>query len=118
MTKTRYPARLFHLLQRYPVKHCEACGAQLTPKVREVKGKPALEAVKDFQRRRSCYTTCGGALRRKSKSALPEETSTGVRSSGTCEVHGDYLHGPRGCPSCAVAGKKRFSNFSPEGLAA
>ena len=114
MTKIRYPARLFHLLQRYPVKHCEACGAQLTPKVREAKGKPALESVKIFQGRRSRYTTCGGVLRSKSKTT-PKETT---RSSGTCKVHGDYLHGPDGCPACAVGGKRRFVNYRPEGLSA
>lgn len=65
--KPRYPAKVFRLLKNYPVRHCEnpACRRQLTPNVYVKEGKyPALESVKSFVARTSCYRTCAGAVRR------------------------------------------------------
>ena len=102
MNKIRYPARFFHLLKKYPVKRCLTCGKQLTPKL--YSGGKNIEALKAFGARQTCGNTCSGVLRRsrKVKAAKPAAPK---RASGTCNVHGDYLHGPNGCPSCAVAMK-------------
>ena len=60
--KPRYPAKLFHHLKRYPIRHCKQCGAQLTPRLHGGKnGKPfILETVTMFKVRCYCNLRCSG----------------------------------------------------------
>lgn len=59
--KIRYPSKVFKHLKKYPLRHCGACGKQLTPRLTYKQGKyPALETLAAFSARLYCNQTCYG----------------------------------------------------------
>lgn len=62
LEKIRYPASVFKYLRKYPIRHCEVCGKQLTPNLND-RGK--LELMQNFLLRKACSAECRGRLFRK-----------------------------------------------------
>lgn len=65
-------------LARYPVKFCEkrTCGKRLVPK-EDAWGR--LEPLAQFEKRRGCDRTCGGAIRSQDRTAQIAEDPTAIR---------------------------------------
>lgn len=67
--KIRYPASVFKHLRKYPIRHCEVCGKQLTPNLND-RGK--LELMQNFLLRKACSPKCKGRLIRNAWSKRRE----------------------------------------------
>lgn len=104
-----------------PERPCTACGKPLI--------RREGEAPSTFARRQTCDEKCRGSrqiMMAKERFSGPRPSraqeslasqgwpSQGLRTEavtsnpGTCPVHGDYLYGRPGCPSCVVSRKTPF----------
>jgi hypothetical protein len=64
--KVHYPAKVVHLLGRYPEKHCDGCGRRLLPKL--YGRDQSLESPRMFDQRRFCSRKCSAQHRTGSES--------------------------------------------------